>query len=396
MKKLIVLGAITGLSITSILLYPHFKKNDVATAENPVEVIPQGPVITEQTYTISDGDTFTKAMEQLGFSYTESLQIVEASKDIFDFTKIKLGKSFSVISEDGIRKRIEYEPNSDEVIKVDLENGFLTTKELIAYDIQTATANVTISDSMYLSGINAGLPETLILKIADVFAWEIDFATQVQNGDSFRVLYEKRSRNGVEHGVRDVLAVEFINNGNSTKAIHYTDPIGKKSYFNENGESLVRPFLKSPLSFSRITSGYTNSRFHPTLQRNMPHLAIDYGAPTGTPIMAVGDGTIVFAGWKGGFGNYIDIRHNGTFKTQYAHLSKFAVKNGQSVKQGDIIGYVGSTGFSTGPHLHYQVEVNGQLVNPLEVKFPSGDALNEEYREDFEHIKTELLKTLYE
>ncbi len=396
MKKLIVLGAITGLSITSILLYPHFKKNDVATAENAAEILPQGPVITVQTYTISDGDTFTKAMEQLGFSYAESLQIVEASKDIFDFTKIKLGKSFSVISEDGIRKRIEYEPNSDEVIKVDLENSFLTTKELIAYDIQTATANVTISDSMYLSGINAGLPETLILKIADVFAWEIDFATQVQNGDSFRVLYEKRSRNGVEHGVRDVLAVEFINNGNSTKAIHYTDLTGKKSYFNENGESLVRPFLKAPLSFSRITSGYTNSRFHPTLQRNTPHLAIDYGAPTGTPIMAVGDGTIVFAGWKGGFGNYIDIRHNGTFKTQYAHLSKFAVKSGQAVKQGEVIGYVGSTGFSTGPHLHYQVEVNGQLVNPLEVKFPSGDALNEEYREDFERIKTELLNSLYE
>lgn len=396
MKKLLIIGAITGISLSSVLLYPHLKKNDIADAEIIEEITPQGPRISVESYTITDGDTFTKAMENLGFSYSDALKIVDSSKDIFDFTKIKLGKSITVVSEDDIRKRIEYEPNTDEVIKVDLQNNFQTTKELIAYDIQTATANVTITDSMYLSGINAGLPETLILKIADVFAWEIDFATQVQNGDSFRVLYEKRSRNGVDAGIRDVLAVEFINNGNTSKAFQYIDPSGKTSFFNENGESLVRPFLKAPLSFSRITSGYTNSRFHPTLQKNMPHLAIDYGAPTGTPIMAVGDGTVVFAGWKGGFGNYIDIRHNGTFKTQYAHLSKFAVKSGQSVKQGDIIGYVGSTGFSTGPHLHYQVEVNGQLVNPLEVKFPSGDSLNEEYKEDFEKRKTELETALYE
>ncbi|PIZ54790.1 hypothetical protein COY25_01745, partial [Candidatus Uhrbacteria bacterium CG_4_10_14_0_2_um_filter_41_7] len=154
--------------------------------------------------------------------------------------------------------------------------------------------------------------------------------------------------------------------------------------------SLVKQFLKAPLSFTRITSGYTDSRFHPTLERTMPHRAIDYAAPIGTPIMAVADGTVTFAKWNGCFGNNIDLKHNSVYETQYAHLSKFSVVAGQTVHQGDIIGYTGTTGCSTGPHLHYQVRVNGTLVNPLEVDFPEGDPIPEDQMADFLKQKDEI------
>ena len=160
---------------------------------------------------------------------------------------------------------------------------------------------------------------------------------------------------------------------------------------NKEGKSLVRQFLKAPLRYDRITSGYTNARFHPTLGNNMPHKAIDYAASRGTPIRAVGDRTVTYAGWNDGYGRYINIRHNGTYSTQYAHLSGFAVNNGSQVSQGDIIGYVGSTGFSTGPHLHYQIKKYGQKVNPLEVELPAGDPVPQNKKSDFKKIKREYL-----
>lgn len=384
----IIIGVSVGLGIYQIFNQSSQAKQDSISVEAAAEVVVH---TTEETYTVADGDTFTSAMEQLGFSYSEALEIVAAAENIFDFTSIRLGKTFTKVYIDDIAQELRYEPNSEQVVIVNLiEPGFETRLDDIDFDIAIKKASVTITNSMYASGLDAGLPETLILKMADIFAWEIDFATQTQAGDSFEVLYEERSRNGEVAGVGDILKATFTNVGNTAYAYRFINTEGDALYYDEQGNSLVRAFLKAPMSYSRITSGYTTNRFHPTLQKNMPHRAIDYAAPIGTPVMAVGDGTITVARWNGCYGNYIDVRHNGVYETQYAHLSQLLVTPGQHVKQGDVIGYSGTTGCSTGPHLHYQVRVNGELVNPLEVEFPAGDSISEEQRAQFEQQKQEI------
>lgn len=361
------------------------------------EEISTGPEYNEsvQSHVIEDGDTFTSAMEDLGISYSDALEIVDAAAGVFDFTSIKLGKELKLISRDGDPNRIEYEPGTEYVVTVDLtREGFATTKDPISYDLEIATAELTIDNSLYLDGLDAGLSELLILEFAEVFAWDIDFATQVQRGDSMQVVYEKRFRNGREAGIGNVLAGKFTNRGETSSAYYFVDSNGDEGYYDGDGNSLVRPFLKAPIPYSRITSGYTTARFHPVTGTTMPHRAIDYAAPIGTPIEAVGDGTITFAGWATGYGNFIKLRHNGMFETHYAHLSKFNVTAGQKVKQGDIIGYTGSTGWSTGPHLHYEVQVNGTLVNPLEVEFPKGDPIPEEQKDAY-FAERDRLEGLY-
>jgi len=171
------------------------------------------------------------------------------------------------------------------------------------------------------------------------------------------------------------------------QAYRFVDSNEKEGYYDEKGNSLVRQFLRAPLHYSRITSGFAYARFHPILGKNTPHRAIDYAAPVGTPIMATADGTVTFAGWSTiGYGNFIDVKHNGIYSTQYAHLSRFGkgIKAGAHVQQGQIIGYVGSTGYSTGPHLHYQIKKNGHLVNPLEIELPAGDPIPEDQKEAFQ------------
>lgn len=390
MKKLAALVLI-GLAVGGFFAFKNhwFVKSQ---AQEPLEEVITGPQYNETTesHVIEDGDTFTSAMEDLGISYSDALAIVDAAAEVFDFTSIKLGKELTMVYRDGEPHRIEYEPGTEYVIKVDLTRGaFETTKELISYDIEIASAELTIDNSLYLDGLDAGLSELLILEFAEVFAWELDFATQVQRGDHMKVLYEKRYRNGQESGIGNVLVGEFTNRGVTSKAYYF-----EGGYYDAEGNSLIRPFLKAPLSYSRITSGYTTARFHPVTGTTMPHRAIDYAAPIGTPVMAVGDGTVVHAAYTGGYGNFIKIRHNDMFQTHYAHLSAYAVSNGQRVSQGDVIGYVGSTGWSTGPHLHYEVQVNGTLVNPLEVEFPKGDAIAEDHKDAF-FAERDRLEGLY-
>lgn len=374
---------ITYLLILFFLAVPllYFSQSDTSAKSNsePEPLIIEQPEVEVKTeeYTIEENDTFIKAMEVLMVSYTDALSILDASADVFDFTKIRAGKMFRLVYEDNVRSRIEYEGNTETLVIIDLQNNFNTYERPIEYDIDIEKVEVIITDSLFLSGIEANLPETLLLKFVDIFAWEVDFATQVQTGDSFTILYEKRMRNGKEAKEGNIIFGSFSNTGEVTNAYRFVDSQNVIGYYNESGDSLIRPFLKAPLDYSRISSGYTTARFHPVLERTTPHRAIDYAAPYGTPIKAVSDGVITFAGWNGGYGNLVDIRHNGVYETQYAHLSRIVVKRNEQVQQGKIIGYVGSTGFSTGPHLHYQIKINGQLTNPLEVDFPKGESITE-------------------
>lgn len=393
MHKVILLFLFVGLLGGTVWLWTSAADTaaEVDTAVETVEVapVPVVPAFDIETYTITSEDVFTTAMDALGIGYAEALEIVDVASSTFDFTRIREGKEFKLYSKDGAVKKLVYEPDRERAIIVTF-NPIEVVEEEIVYDVTEAHARATIDSSLFLAGAEAGLSDALILDIADVFAWTIDFATQVQVGDSFRVLYEKRSRDGQDAGHGDILTAEFVNSGKSYFAYQFEDAEGKVQYYDEDGNSLIKQFLKAPLTYSRITSGFTNARFHPVLQRNTPHRAIDYAAPVGTPVLSVGDGTIVFAGWSGGYGNFVKVRHNSTYQTHYAHLSRIAVSHGQVVEQGQVIGYVGSTGFSTGPHLHYEIQKNGTLVNPLQIELPAGDPVEEDRRAAFEARKNEL------
>ncbi len=344
------------------------------------------PVVTKKSYPIEDGDTFAVVMERMGYGYEQMQEVLDAGEDIYDFTSIKLGNEFVLQDKDGVFDTIIYDINSEDqaLITTDDAGAFVVLKQNIPYDIKQVETTGIIESSLFVAGNDAGIQDRTILGLADVFAWEIDFATVIQKGDSFSLLYEKRSRDGEDGPDGNVLAATFTNGGKTFTAVRFEDPDGGVGYYTVEGTSLQKPFLKAPLTYSRISSGFSYARFHPVTQSTDPHRAIDYAAPLGTAILATGDGVVKQASWNGGYGNFISIRHNDTWTTQYAHLSRYAVGGGERVEQGQIIGYVGSTGWSTGPHLHYEMVKNGTKVNPLKVEMPAGEPIKDEWRGIYE------------
>ncbi|MFH1946976.1 MAG: peptidoglycan DD-metalloendopeptidase family protein [Candidatus Magasanikbacteria bacterium] len=362
----------------------------VDSGENQEIILPVEPQLEIKDCRVQDGDTFATILEDYGIGYADMLQILNSASSTYDFTSIRLGQPLRfAYDESGELAYFEYEKDKEEIVRVSLENGeYKSEIILIEYEIKTNKLSGTIEESLWSAGLEAGLTEELILEFADVFAWTVDFSVEVRKGDSFKVLFEERYRDGEYVGINKVLAGSFTNVGEEFKAYLFEDDEGKLAYYNEVGEAMIKQFLKAPLKYKYISSGYTYARFHPVAQLTGPHRAIDYAAAAGTPIMAVGDGTVTFAGWNGGYGNYIDIHHNDVYATQYAHLSTYAkgIRYGSKVVQGQVIGYVGSTGWSTGPHLHYQIKKHGTLVNPMDIELPAGDPVPEERRGEFERV----------
>lgn len=395
--KILPLTIIGLVIIFSIFILPKtFSKTQAVENEDSEDMIESGPEIRTEIIKVEEGDVFTTTIARAGIGYSQALKLVEDAKDLYDLTRIRLGTEFKVIFEDDILQRIEHDIPGDNILTFtpNSKGEYEVSIEEIKFEVERRVARFPINSSLFLSGVEAGLSEGLIIRLANVFAWTIDFATQVQQGDSVELLYEVRFRDGEPAGSGRILAASFTNRGREYRAFAFENDEGDITYYDEEGNSLIRQFLRAPLEYSRITSGYTYARFHPILHRNTPHRAIDYAAPTGTPIYAVADATVTFAGWSGGYGNFIKLRHNSTYGTNYAHLSRFAVSAGDRVRQGQVIGYVGSTGWSTGPHLHYEMTVNGQLVNPNEVDLPAGDPVSDERRSEFEEIRSEYSREL--
>ncbi|MBI2436643.1 MAG: peptidoglycan DD-metalloendopeptidase family protein [Candidatus Magasanikbacteria bacterium] len=353
---------------------------------------PPEPKINISTHTIEEQETFATVLEDFGIGYSQMLEILDSASSTYDLTRIRVGQPMRLaVDTNRAIKYLEYELSKENYIHIEFltDGNYRVTQKQIQYETQIIRQAGTISNSLYLDGLATNIPEGVIIEYANIFAWTIDFSVQVQPGDSFEILYEKRSRDGKDAGYGKILAGKFVNSGRVYDAYLFEDAEGKTAYYSAQGESLQKQFLKAPLEFRRISSGYAYARFDPVLHRNLPHLAIDYAAALGTPVMAVGDGTVEFAGWNNqGFGNFVSIHHNETYTTQYAHMSGFGsgIKKGVSVVQGQVIGYVGSTGNSTGPHLHYQIKKNGTLVNPLQLELPAGDAISENKKSEFEQI----------
>ena len=391
LKIIIILLVIIALAI--ILLVTSNKNNissnnDSSKITEP-EVIPDREVVLE----ITPNATYGELMKSASTTPEIANAIFDAAQDIYDLSKIRVGKTIKLVYDidTDIFKELIYQIDTEERLHVTLQEdaSWLAKIKEIEYEVRIRTSKGTIGSSLYETGLEQGLDKVAIIELADVFQWTIDFAMNIRVGDSFKFIYEERYLDGEYIMPGDILAAKFINDGREYVAYYYEKAEDNYGHYNAEGESMQKIFLKAPVSYKYISSGFTTgSRYVQAFNVATKHRAIDYAAPYGTPIKAVGDGTIIFRGWGGPYGNKISIRHNDTYTTNYCHLSKFAVTYGQKVKQGETIGYVGSTGFSTGPHVHYEMVKHGIKINPQIEDFPNTDALE---GEDLENFKREIV-----
>jgi len=328
---------------------------------------------------VRDGTTYGILMEEAGVGGSEANAIFAAAEPVYDLSRVRLGRTIELVyARDTHELRgLDYQIDSEEILHVTRSDneasGWEAVREDIPYETVEREASGTVESSLYEAGLGIGLDERAIIALAETFQWTLDFAMDVRVGDTFAFIYEGRYLDGKYVMPGAVRAAKYVNDGHENYAFRFETSEGEVGYYDETGDSVQKVFLKAPVAFKYITSGYTTGlRYVSAFSTATRHRAIDYAAPAGTPIRAVGDGTVVFAGWSSaGYGNLTSIRHNGVYTTNYAHQSRILVHVGQKVTQGQTIGYVGSTGFSTGPHLHYEMVKYGQKINPLIEEFPS-------------------------
>lgn len=342
------------------------------------------------------GDTLYESLIREGVSAVEILDLQEKIKSVVDCNYLPAGTKYSLkYNPEGILEEITYEPNSLDVFHISIPDSDSKDLKVVKEDISQEIVHLegTIKSSLYESMLECADSPQLALQIAEIFAWQIDFLTECREGDTFSILVEKQHK-GDFYRWGKVVGVQYKGQllGTHT-AILFKDPSGHIDYYDEKGESLRKAFLRAPLRYKYISSYFSKNRFHPILKIWRPHLAIDYAAPTGTPVSTIGDGTIIYVGWNGGYGNYIEVRHPNNYVTGYGHLSRFAkgLKKGQKVKQGEIIGYVGATGLATGPHLDFSITKNGKKIDFLKLKLPSASSVNSQYLTQFKELKSKLL-----
>lgn len=346
---------------------------------------------------VKRNQTFSDLLTTAGLSYPTIAELVDRSKDVFDLRNLRANKMFRLYTRNDTSEtpsHLVYEHNSVEYVVFDLEDSLSVRKEERPVTVNRRTASGSIDNSLYQTLLDQQVDPTLAIELSEVFAWQIDFF-RIQKGDSFNVIFEERLVGDKPIGVGKIHAARFIHSGADYLAFYFPDE-GDVAYFDEEGESLRKAFLQSPVKFSRISSRFTMNRYHPVLKRNKAHLGTDYAAAYGTPIRATGDGVVTEATRKQYNGNYVKIRHNGTYTTQYLHMQKIGegIKPGVKVRQGDVIGYVGSTGLATGPHVCYRFWKNGQQVDPMRESFPSAKPVSEENRARFAEIRDAFLREL--
>ena len=327
---------------------------------------------------IKPGDNFIAWVTRLGMPTDRAHALLSACDTVFDVRKLRAGNTWKAYYRDSTALSYIVYDNSRTLQTVfscaDSTAAWKYQKEVISVEKK---ADVTITSSLWNDMTVAGESPALISELADIYAWTVDFFG-LRKGDRFRVLYTENICEGESVGIDRVSYAEFLRDSTVLPAIYFDQADGRNKYWNEKGESMRKAFLKAPLKFTRISSGYSLHRLHPVHGTVRAHTGVDYAAPTGTPVMSIGDGTVISVGWGGGGGNTVKIRHNSVYTTAYLHLSKFAVKTGQRVAQGQVIGYVGMTGTATGPHLDFRVWKNGSPVNPLKLESPAAEPLKSE------------------
>lgn len=353
----------------------------------PVQEILDSQLSTAwQAVTVRSGDSLAAIFSRLGLSPRELHDLMASSKETARLRQIMPGQGlrFLIDSDSSLRQLVYAVSPLESLFVVRTGDTFHASLEQRETEIRAAYAHGVIDSSLFLAGQRSGLSDNLIMELAAIFGWDVDFALDIREGDEFSVIFEEHFLDGEKLHDGAILGAEFVNQGRRYQAVRYVDPDGRADYFAPDGMSMRKAFLRTPVEFSRISSRF-GKRKHPVLNKFRAHKGVDYAAPRGTPIKAAGDGKVIFAGTKGGYGRTAIIQHGGRYSTLYAHMSKFAggVRSGRHVRQGQTIGYVGSSGLATGPHLHYEFRVNGVHRNPLTVKLPEAAPISAALKSDF-------------
>ncbi|MCH7696882.1 MAG: peptidoglycan DD-metalloendopeptidase family protein [Proteobacteria bacterium] len=350
-----------------------------------------------QTVKIHRGDNLSLVFDRLGLRPAVLQQIMAAGENTKMLTHLIPDNNLHFQIDKDKLLALKYEPDVTTTLQINKQgDGFDSQITITELDRRITKAEAVIKNSLFLAGQSAGLSDNLIMRLIAIYAWDIDFALNIRQGDSFKIVYEEQFKDGIK--VRDgpILAAEFINRNKSYRAVRYTSVNGDTNYFNEAGISMRKAFLRTPVKFNRISSRFNLRRKHPVLNRIRAHKGVDYSAPAGTPIKATGDGVVAYVGRKGGYGKTVILKHGGIYKTVYAHMSRYAkgIKRGKHIKQGKIIGYVGQTGLATGPHLHYEFRLHDVHRNPLTVKLPKASSIPSKHKDHFRAQTAPLLARL--
>jgi len=361
------------------------------------------PELNWQEVTVKSGDNLSLIFPRVGLTATDVYHVTQLDKKTIDpILNLKPGQviHFGTLT-----------PTDDTTSLVHMKvilspiETFHIHKTDESYQAKTVTREVdllqkqvtgSIDNSLFESGLTAGLTDKVVMEMAHIFGWDIDFALDLRKGDHFKLIYNEVFLDGQKIDDGDILAAEFTNRGKTFRAIRFTDATGLIRYYSPEGNSMRKTFNRTPVPLSRISSRFNPNRKHPVLKTNRPHRGVDYAASTGTPILATGDGKVAFVGTKGGYGRTVILSHGGKYTTLYAHMSRYrkGIRSGQRIQQGQTIGYIGSSGLATGPHLHYEFRVNGVHRNPLTVELPKAEPLAKQYQAEFKAQATPLIAQL--
>ncbi|MHC8379454.1 peptidoglycan DD-metalloendopeptidase family protein [Pseudomonas sp. MDT1-16] len=358
-----------------------------APASTPAPVIEEKKSPNHREVIVSKGDTLSTLFAKVGLPATSVHEVLASDKQAKQFSQLKHGQKLEFeLSPDGQLTNLHSKVSDVESITLTKnDKGYAFNRITAKPTVRSAYVHGVINSSLSQSAARAGLSHSLTMDMASVFGYDVDFAQDIRQGDEFDVIYEQKVVNGKAVGNGPILSARFTNRGKTYTAVRYINKQGNSSYYTADGNSMRKAFIRTPVDFARISSKFSMGRKHPILNKIRAHKGVDYAAPRGTPIKAAGDGKVLLAGRRGGYGNTVIIQHGNTYRTLYGHMQGFAkgIKTGGSVKQGQVIGYIGTTGLSTGPHLHYEFQVNGVHVDPLGQKVAMADPISKAERARF-------------
>lgn len=354
-------------------------------------------VETWQQTELKSGDNLSRVFTRHSLSAADALAIASsAPKRVLNLQPGQIIKWQSSESNNVTRMRIETSPLIAHVFERTIEGDYDYQLDEKVADRRPKFAHATIKSSLFLDGAKQDIPQSTLIELAGLFGWDIDFALDIRPDDEFSLIYEELFLDGERIGFGNILIAQFINRGREITAIRYEDGKGDAQYYDPSGHSMRKEFLRNPIDFARISSRFNLKRKHPVLNKFRAHRGTDYAARTGTPIKSTGDGKVIFAGRKGGFGNCVIVQHGSRYQTLYAHLSKFnrSARKGRRVKQGQVIGYVGSTGLATGPHLHFEFRVDGVHRDSLRIKLPKSRSIAKDQKSAYQAVADRMIEWL--
>jgi murein DD-endopeptidase MepM/ murein hydrolase activator NlpD len=389
------------LAAASYLVMHQARKNQAAEAklQKPaVLAAPSTPEFREIVGTFQRNQTITQVLLQQGLPLPLIHQIIDCARPVYDLAKVRAEKLYWLgFTKDGHFRDFRYHVDDERYLTVyhdEAKDQIVPVMKNFRYETRVEIVSGTIESSLFASVTRIGEKDQLALDLADIFGSDIDFYTDLQKGDSYHILIEKKYLEGQFSKNGTILAASFTNQKKEHVGIRFEDEKGKPAYYAPDGKALKKSFLKSPLKYARISSKFSLARMHPILKIVRPHLGVDYAAPIGTQVQSVGTGEVTGAGSSGGSGNMVSIRHSGGYETSYLHLSRIAVRRGSHVEQGEVIGYVGSSGLSTGPHLDFRIRQHGRPINPAKVIFPPGAPVQPARFADFAALRDKSIDEL--